>query len=201
MGVRVPPSAPRIVKILSKNAGFRRLGTTKVQTPVVPRRAPAIFEELNVAPNERCEEHKLYLVIHATLRTIYRGIYEEFDKFAEDAGLKRKISNVSLSSSVDETKIIIEAARRVSDHIASIVKVSLRSKDLVTSFAIKNCLVMIRKRSLGWITPIDGLEQDPRPKIFSQAKQYCISPCFTLPHPFLLDWKLVDTGRYSRTAT
>ena len=35
VGVRVPPSAPRILKILSKNADFRSLGTTKVQTPVV----------------------------------------------------------------------------------------------------------------------------------------------------------------------
>jgi hypothetical protein len=30
-----PPSAPGILKILSKNADLRRLGTTKVQTPVL----------------------------------------------------------------------------------------------------------------------------------------------------------------------
>src|SRR6185369_14247405 len=33
VGVRVPPSAPGILKILSKNADHLSLGTTKVQTP------------------------------------------------------------------------------------------------------------------------------------------------------------------------
>src|SRR5829696_7026878 len=48
-GVLFPPSAPRILKFLSKNADFLSLGTTKVQTPVVPRRGLRIFAEGDVA--------------------------------------------------------------------------------------------------------------------------------------------------------